>query len=155
MIKLCRVHTFIWPQGGVGGGPKSLHLINPSASQVMSPTDLPQCHQHPGDSEKLLDHESTQILGLECPLQDLGLKLQLRSGRMLAELIYLHVGNEEASRERFLYESKKLSKLLINENFREVSWKRLLDPFEQNSPCKQNSTSIIMCNKSKPISPRI
>ena len=49
-------------------GPNDSTSINPTASQVMSPTDLPQCHQRPGDSEKLLDlldhHESTQILGL-------------------------------------------------------------------------------------------
>ena len=83
MIKLCRVHPFIWPQE-VGGGPKLLHLINPMASQVMSPTDLPQCHQHPGGSEKPLDHkESTQILGLACPHQDLGIKLQPKFGECL------------------------------------------------------------------------
>ena len=66
-------------QGPVGGGPKLLRLINP--------TDLPQRHQHPGGSEKPLDHqESTQIRGLVCPHQDLGLKLQPRFGECLQKL---------------------------------------------------------------------
>ena len=36
MIKLCRVHTVIWPQG-VGGRPKSLLHINSTASQPQYP----------------------------------------------------------------------------------------------------------------------
>ena len=53
-------HPLIWPMG-VGGGP-NFYLINPTASQVMSPTDLPQCRQLPGGSEKLLDHQESTLM---------------------------------------------------------------------------------------------
>ena len=62
---------------GAGGGP-TYCPINPTASQAMSPTDLPQCRQLPGGTEKPLDHqESTLWEGLACLPQGLGLKHQL------------------------------------------------------------------------------
>ena len=65
-------------------GPRAVpqfYPINPTASQVMSPTDLLQCRQLPGDSAKVLDHqESTLRLGLECLLLGRGPRLQLKSG---------------------------------------------------------------------------
>ena len=54
-----------------------MHLINPTASQVMNPTDLHQCLQHPGDLVKLLDHHREYYQRLECHHQAQGLKLQL------------------------------------------------------------------------------
>ena len=78
MIKLCMDRHLIWPMG-VGGGPL-YYPINPTASQVMSPTDLPQCRQLPGGMEKPLDHqESTLMCGLACLHRGLGLKHQLLS----------------------------------------------------------------------------
>ena len=75
----------------------------------MSPTDLPQCHQHPGKLEKLVDHqESTQ--GLACPRLAQGLKLQhIKTRTLLAEVVHLHLGDEEPFRERFVYEQQEAS----------------------------------------------
>ena len=106
MIKLCRDRHLIWPMG-VGGAPL-YYPINPTASQVMSPTDLPQCRQLPGGTEKPLDHqESTLMCGLACLPQGLGLKPQLLVLRMLREVVHLHRGDEEASPERFMYEQQE------------------------------------------------
>ena len=104
------------------------------------PTDLPPCHQHPGDSEKLLDHqESTQILGLECPHQDLGLRLQLKSGGCLLKL-FTSTWEMKRPLERGLYvSSKRLSMLLISGTFRGSSWRRLRDPFEKTHPASRTT----------------
>ena len=150
-----RVHHLIWPTG-VEGGPTLYHPINPTASQVMSPNDLPQCLQLPGDSAKLLDHqESTQIPGLECPQLDLGLKFQRKSGECLQKLFTSTWVMRRPLRRGLSMSSKRLSTLPPKENTRGLSWRRLRDPFEQNSLCKQNNTSTTLCNKSKPVSPPI
>ena len=106
MIQLCKDNNLIWPTG-VEGGP-TFYLINPTASQVMSPTDLPQCHQLPGDSAKLLDHlESTLMLGLECLLLGQEPRLQLRPGGCFGKLFTSIGDNEEASRERYVYDQQE------------------------------------------------
>ena len=99
MIKLCRGNHLIWPMG-VGGSP-NFYPINPTASQVMSPTDLPQCHQLPGDSAKLLDNP----VGM--PASGSGTQAPAQVRRMLREVVHLHRGDEETSRERFVYEQQE------------------------------------------------
>ena len=70
--------------GGSRGRTQIIALYNPTASQVMSPTDLPQCHQHPGDLAKLPDHHPESSRGLACHHRAQGLKLQhIRPGERL------------------------------------------------------------------------
>ena len=72
--------------------------------------------------------------------------------RMLREVVHLHRGDEEASRERFVMSSKRLVMRLLKESINTQSWKRLRDLFEQNSTCRQNNTSTTSYYKSKPVS---
>ena len=72
--------------------------------------------------------------------------------RMLAEVVHLHLGDEEASRERFVYEQQEAYDAATQ---RGLSWKRLQDLLRQISPCKLNNTSTTLCNKSKFASPLI
>ena len=138
---------------GVEGGP-TFFLINPTVSQVMSPTDLPQCHQLPGDSAKLLDHlESTLMLGLECLLLGQEPRLQLRSGGCF-EKLFTSIGEMKKPLERGV-SSKRPTTLLLRESINTQTWKKLQDLFEQNSHCRQNNTSITSLYKSKPVSPLI
>ena len=114
------------------------HILpyQPAASQVMSPTDLPQCRQLPGGSAKLLDRlESTQILGLECLLPDLELRLQHRSGECLQKLFTsIWVMKKPLGRGLFM-SSKRPTMLPPRESINTQSWKRLRDLFEQNTTC--------------------
>ena len=100
----------------------------------------------PRRTEKLLDHqESTQILGLTCPHQDLGFKLQPKSGGCLLKL-FTSIWEMRRPLGRGLFmSSKRLSMLPIKRNFRGLSWRRLRDPFEKNSPCKQKKTPQPLC----------
>ena len=145
MNQLCRYHNLIWPTG-VEGGP-TFFLINPTASQIMSPTDLPQCRQLPGDSAKLLGHpESTLILGLECLLLDQELRLQLRSGECLQKLFTSTWEMKKPLGRGVSMSSKRPTMLPHKEITKRQTWKRLRDLFVQKSHCKQNNTSTTSYN---------
>ena len=73
--------------------------------------------------------------------------------RMLAEVVHLHWVMKRPLGRGLFMSSKKPSMLPPKENINGQSWRRLRDPFEQNSPCKQSNTSTTSYNKNKPVSP--
>ena len=105
MIKLCRDNHLIWPMG-LGGGPK-FYPINPAASQVMSPTDLPQCHQLPRLGEAPGPPRVNPDVRAGLPASGSGTQAPAQVWRTLREVVHLHRGDEEASLERFVYEQQE------------------------------------------------
>ena len=61
--------------------------------------------------------------------------------RMLREVVHLHRGDEEASRERLCMSSKRPLMQLLKGSINTLSWKRLRDLFEQSSTYRQSNTS--------------
>ena len=63
-----------------GRGRSQLLPYQPHGFTGYEPTDLPRCRQHPGGTERPLDHqESTLVCELECLHQGLGLRHLLLS----------------------------------------------------------------------------
>ena len=72
---------------------------------------------------------------------------------MLAEIVHLHLGDEEASRERFVYEQQEAFDAAAQREHQRTELEEIAGSLRADSPCKQSNTSTTSYNKNKPASP--
>ena len=110
MIKLCRVHKVIWPQG-VWGRTQIIAPYQPhgfTGYEPNRPASMPSTPRRLGeDSWTWTTKSQPKSYGLECLASGSGTQTPVQVWRMLAEVVHLHLGDEEASRERFVYEQQE------------------------------------------------